>query len=308
MLDRSPAAPAAPARVRARRARVRAAGFWSGLRGLFGGRGEPNVRASLEELIENGENGGGGEDAETDIGHDERRLLANILNLRGRTIEDVMAPRADIIAAEVDTPMEGLIKMFDEAGHSRLPIYRDGLDNALGMIHVKDVLAWRRESGFDAAKILRGVLFVSPSMQVLELLLEMRATRRHMALVVDEHGGVDGLVTIEDLVEEIVGEIEDEFDKTEEPKMTAEPGGVCAADARTPVEALEDMFGEVLDEEEREEIDTIGGLVFSLAGRVPIRGEIVQHPAGLEFEIIDADPRRIRRLRIRRTSAQAEAD
>lgn len=289
---------------------ARAAGFWSRLRGFAGAGGGSSVRGALEELIENGENGAAaGEDAEADIGRDERKLLANILNLRGRTVEDAMAPRADIIAAEVDTPMEDLVKMFDEAGHSRLPIYRESLDNVLGMIHVKDVLAWRRESGFDAAKILRGVLFVSPSMQVLELLLEMRATRRHMALVVDEHGGVDGLVTIEDLVEEIVGKIEDEFDKTEEPEITAEPGGAFAADARTPVESLEKMFDcELLDKEDREEIETVGGLVFSLAGRVPIRGEIVQHPAGLEFQIIDADPRRIRRLRIRRAPPQAQTE
>ncbi|NQU55949.1 MAG: CBS domain-containing protein, partial [Rhodospirillales bacterium] len=150
-------------------------------------------------------------------------------------------------------------------------------------------------------QIVRKVLFVPPSMQVLELLLQMRATRCHMALVVDEYGGIDGLVTIEDLVEEIVGEIEDEHDRTDEPPMEDGPNGTIIADARVTIEALEQRLGDMVSEEEREDIDTLGGLVFSLAGRVPVRGELISHPSGLEFEIIDADPRRIKSLRLRVT-------
>ena len=264
------------------------------LRAVLGMRSDSSVRDALDELIENRD------DAEIPIDEDERRLLANILEMRGRTVDDVMVPRADIVSIEVDTSMADLIDVITEAGHSRLPVYREALDDALGMIHVKDVLAWRkRDDAFNAEEIVRRVLFVSPSMQVLELMLEMRVSRCQMALVVDEYGGVDGLVTIEDLVEEIVGEIEDEFDKTREPKLTQSSDGSYVADARVRVEAIEAIFGALLSDDEREEIDTVGGLVFALAGRVPIRGEIVQHDTGLEFEIMDADPRQIHRLRIR---------
>ena len=193
-------------------------------------------------------------------------------------------------------------------GHSRLPVYRDNLDDALGMVHIKDVLAWRGEAkDFGLSRILRQALFVSPSMRVLELLLEMRVKRVHLALVVDEFGGIDGLVTIEDLVEEIVGEIEDEHDVADEPELMLDADGNLDADARAPIEALEALAGSVFSEEEREDIDTLGGLVFSLAGRVPIRGELIRHASGLEFEIVDADPRRVKRLRVRGLPAPADA-
>jgi len=278
-------------------------GLRSFLRTVLGMRPDSSVRDALDELIENRD------EAEIPIDEDERRLLANILEMRGQTVDDVMVPRADIVSVEVGTSISDLIDLITEAGHSRVPVYRDNLDDALGMIHVKDVLAWRKsDDTFKAESIVRRVLFVSPSMQVLELLLEMRVSRCHMALVVDEYGGVDGLVTIEDLVEEIVGEIEDEFDKTSEPRMTRASDGSYIADARVRVEVIEEVFGDLLDDDEREEIDTVGGLVFALAGRVPIRGEIVQHVGGLEFEIIDADPRQIHRLRIRGgTATDAES-
>ena len=183
--------------------------------------------------------------------------------------------------------------------HSRLPVYNENLDDANGMVHIKDVLAWHdRDEDFSLTNVLRTVLFVSPSMQVLELLLEMRAKRSHMALVVDEFGGVDGLVTIEDLVEEIVGEIEDEHDKDIEPQLIRETDGSLTADARVLLVMLETMAGEVFAKEKLEDIDTLGGLVFSLAGRVPVRGELIRHSSGLEFEILDADPRRIKCVRV----------
>ena len=168
------------------------------------------------------------------------------------------------------------------------------------MVHIKDVLAcWTREQKVTLNEIVRSVLFVAPSMPILELLLQMRVSRVHLALVVDEFGGIDGMVTIEDLVEEIVGEIEDEHDDDDTPRIMQHGDGTLVADARVPIKDFEDRVGEILTEQEREEdIDTLGGLVFFLAGRVPVRGEVVRHGSGVEFEVLDADPRRIRRLRV----------
>jgi len=259
------------------------------------GNGDSSPRDTLEELLEERE------ESEVPITAEERALLANILELRSRDVHDVMVPRADIIAIDEDTALTEIIDLITREGHSRLPVFKETLDDAIGFIHAKDVLAWRgKEAEFSPDKIIRNVLFVAPSMQVLELLLEMRVSRSHMALVVDEYGGVDGLVTIEDLVEEIVGEIEDEHDRSEEPHPIKTSDGSYIADARLTTEALEHEFGEILSEEEREDLDTLGGLVFSLAGRVPIRGELIRHPSGLEFEVLDADPRHIRRLRMKK--------
>lgn len=270
-------------------------GFSGWLKSLFKPKnGEGSARDVLEELIEERE------EAEVPIDAEERLLLANILELKGRTIHDVMVPRADIVSIECETGLSDVIDLITREGHSRLPVFQEALDDAIGMVHIKDVLAWRgKDSQFALREIVRKALFVPPSMQVLELLLEMRATRCHMALVVDEYGGIDGLVTIEDLVEEIVGEIEDEHDRTDEPIMVDGPGGTLIADARATIEMLEERFGALVNNEEREDIDTLGGLVFSLAGRVPVRGELIAHPCGLEFEILDADPRRIKKLRLR---------
>ena len=264
------------------------------IRGVLGARnGEDSARDKLDELIEERE------EAELPIDDDERTLLANILNLRGRTIADVMVPRADIVAISRDAPLGQLIETLTREGHSRLPVYGQNLDDVTGMVHIKDVLAWRgQEKDFSLADIQRKVLFVSPSMQVLELLLEMRAVRSHMAMVVDEFGGVDGLVTIEDLVEEIVGEIEDEHDRNVEPSLTRDADGSFTADARVTIEALEAAVGPIVSDGERETIDTLGGLVFALAGRVPIRGELVRHPSGYEFEVLDADPRHVKRVKL----------
>lgn len=270
-------------------------GIFGWLKRLFkNGNGENSARDVLEELIEEREVG------EVPIDDEERLLLANILELKDRTIHDVMVPRADIISVESETNLSNVIELITREGHSRIPVFRGSLDDAIGVIHIKDVLAWHgRDSEFSLRDIVRKVLFVPPSMQVLELLLEMRAARCHMALVVDEYGGIDGLVTIEDLVEEIVGEIEDEHDRTEEPIMVDDPNGTLIADARVTIDKLEERIGILLSDEEREDIDTLGGLVFSLAGRVPVRGELISHSSGLEFEILDADPRKIKRLRLR---------
>ncbi len=269
--------------------------FFGWLRQKFRPRNsETSVRDTLDELI------GEREEAEVPIDENERLLLANILDLRDRTIHDVMIPRVDIVSLDIGSTLSEVIRVITSEGHSRIPVYRDSLDDAVGMVHIKDILEWRaRDREFSLSKVLRRILFVSPSMRVLELLLEMRVKRSHMALVVDEFGGVDGLVTIEDLVEEIVGEIEDEHDSDEEPTILMRSDGTFDADARAPIELLEERVGRFITDEEREDIGTLGGLVFRIAGCVPIRGELVSHSSGLEFEVLDADPRRVKRLRIR---------
>ncbi|MBW7852312.1 MAG: HlyC/CorC family transporter [Rhodospirillales bacterium] len=269
-------------------------GLRTWLRLLRRGRNGESVRDTLEELIEERE------EAEIPIDDHERLLLGNVLHLRDVTASDVMVPRADIVAVEARTTLPELVETFTRAGHSRLPVYRGTLDDVVGMVHIKDLLAASHNGKpFALPRLLRKVLFVSPSIRVLDLLLEMRLKRTHMALVVDEYGGIDGLVTIEDLVEQIVGEIEDEHDRAAEPDMVLREDGVMEADARTPVEEFEEKVGPVLTEEEREDVDTLGGLVFFIAGRVPSRGELITHPSGMEFEVVDADPRRVKRVRIR---------
>jgi magnesium and cobalt transporter len=220
-----------------------------------------------------------------------------------------MVPRADIVAVPHDVALPALVDTIRREAHSRYPVYRGTTDEIAGMVHIKDVLAyWGSDKPFAIDDVLRKILFVAPSMRVLDLLLEMRKTRLHLALVVDEFGGIDGLVSIEDLVESIVGEIEDEHDTEDSPRAVTLPDGAWMIDARLPLEDLETALGPLLTDEEREaDIDTAGGLVVALAGRVPARGEVLSHPGGIEFEVIDADPRRIKRLRARRRPVGGDA-
>lgn len=230
----------------------------------------------------------------------ERTLISNILEIRDQPVSDLMIPRADIIAIEVGTDHDALMRMLAAHPHSRFPVYRETLDDVTGLVHIKDIIAAIAERrDFTVPDLVRPVSIVAPSMRVLDLLLEMRKTRQHMALVVDEFGGIDGLITIEDLIEGIVGEITDEHDRAVRAVMIEKADGSLLADARVPIEEFEARVGQVLDQEERDEVDTLGGLVFSLAGRVPSRGELLTHPSGLEFEILEADPRRIKRVRVR---------
>ena len=233
----------------------------------------------------------------------ERVLIGNILKVHDRTAADVMVPRVDIVALDVETSFPEVVKFMVEQGHSRVPVYRETLDNVIGFVHAKDLLgpaAERRETKLSL--MLRKVLFVAPSVPILDLLVQMRQARTHIAMVADEFGGIDGLVTIEDLIEEIVGEIEDEHDVADEPRLAERADGTLIADARTPIEVLEERQGiQLRPSGEQEEVDTLGGLVSSLAGRVPKRGEVIAHPSGIEFEVLDADPRKIKRLRVRRS-------
>ena len=239
-----------------------------------------------------------------------QRSLANLTRLR---VEDVMIPKVEILAAAVDTGLDDLYQMFKQSGLTRLPVYRDTLDTPLGFVHLKDFALRHgfnggRTANFDLESTLRPLLFAPPSMPIGVLLQKMQSDRIHMALVIDEYGGVDGLVTIEDLIEQVIGEIEDEHDIEEGKLWVEEAPGCYLAQSRMPIEEFEKIIDQkLLLDDEDEEIDTLGGLVFRLAGRVPARGEVVKHPDGLDFEVVDADPRRIKRLRVRLGASQKQA-
>lgn len=230
-----------------------------------------------------------------------------MINLRRKRVEDVAIPSAEIVAAPNTISLDELVQMFRETGMTRIPIYEGTLDTPCGFAHLKDLALLYGFNGdhrddFDLTRMMRPLLFVPPSMPIGVLLTKMQTERRHMALVIDEYGGVDGLLTIEDLIEQVVGEIEDEHDTDEDQLWVMEKPGVYIAQARAPLPEFEAEVGRSLTSHEdvdEEEIDTLGGLVFMLSGRVPTRGEVVQHPDGAEFEVIDADPRRIKRLRVR---------
>jgi CBS domain containing-hemolysin-like protein len=275
----------------------------------FGLGEEPDLRELIEDALARSKS--------DTLSAQERSMLRRILHLGTLTVEDVMVPRADIIAVDDTISVAELMGVFRQAEHSRVPVYHETLDDPRGMVHIRDLMSWitseaeaGKEESLNLGKvdlgrniasinILREILYVPGSMSVLDLLLKMQTTRLHLALVVDEYGGTDGLVSIEDLVEEVVGDIADEHDVEDEPLIKSDPRLGLVADARTPISDLEKHLGlELASEEQEEEVDTLGGLVFAIAGRIPARGELVQHPSGIEFEVLDADPRRIKKLRI----------
>ena len=266
-----------------------------------------NLRETLEELIEESE--GDDQQSQPVFSEEERAILLNALSFGELQVWDVMVPRSDIKTVEASATLDEVIAAMRESTHTRMPVVRDTLDDVAGMVHLKDLLPfWGDGKHFMLKAIMRDLLFVPTSMKVLDLLMKMRDTGTHMAIVVDEYGGTDGMVTIEDLVEEIVGEIQDEHDKILPPSLTERPDGTLEADARVEVEDLEKHLGvELLDEERKEDVDTLGGLIFMLVDRVPARGEIVTHPASLEFEVLDADPRRIKRVLIRQKTGAGAA-
>jgi CBS domain containing-hemolysin-like protein len=271
--------------------------LWQGLRGLLFGEAEPSLRDQIEEVIEEHE----GEPAEAgDLTPVERQMVRNLLHFGERTVGDVAVPRADMIAIPESASFDELVTQFAEAGHSRLPVYRDSLDSITGMIHIKDafgILANGAPKPASIAGLIREPRYVPTSMGVLDLLAEMRATRTHLAIVVDEYSGTEGLVTIEDLVEEIVGEIEDEHDDEPEASLVDLGGGMWDADARTELEdvaaALDPRLAEV-----EEDVETLGGLAFVLAGRIPEPGDIVTHPSGWRIEVTETDARHVTRVRL----------
>jgi CBS domain containing-hemolysin-like protein len=285
----------------------------------FGLGEEPDLRELIEDALARSKS--------DTLSAQERGMLRRILRFGKLTVEDVMVPRADIIAVDDTVTILELMRVFRQAEHSRLPVFHETLDDARGMIHIRDLMSWitaqaetGAADGLDLRKvdlkrtvaaldITRELLYVPGSMSVLDLLLKMQTTRLHLALVVDEYGGTDGLVSIEDLVEEVVGDIADEHDVQDEPLILSDPRLGMVADARLSIEELEQQLGrELVSEDLEEEIDTLGGLVFSIAGRIPARGELVRHPSGVEFEVLEADPRRIKKLRIHVPPDESKAE
>ena len=270
--------------------------LWRGMRALIFGDDETSLRDQIEEAIDEAETS---HPVTGDLSPHERQMLRNLLQFGDRTAGDVCVTRGEIIAVPSTINFEELIRAFAEAGHSRLPVYADSLDEVIGMYHIKDVFIASVDETRDrsAAVLMRTPLFVPESMGVIDLLARMRADHIHLAIVVDEFGGTEGLVTIEDVVEEIVGEIEDEHDEEADRMLTALEDGLWEADARLELDEL----GETVDarlKAEDDEVDTLGGLVFLLAGRILMPGESVVHPSGWRLESIDADGRRIRRVRL----------
>jgi CBS domain containing-hemolysin-like protein len=298
------------------------------LRRLFGWRAH-SIRADLTDVLDAMTPG------ESGFSPEESRMLKNILGLRERRVGDVMVPRADIVAVQQEMPLGELMRTFEGAGHSRLVVYDDTLDDPVGMVHIRDLIAFmtvratldpnrnvkRKKplpAGLDlkaidlamplsAAKLMREILFVPPSMRAIDLLARMQATHVHLALVVDEYGGSDGLCSIEDIVEQIVGEISDEHDEDELPAVVHQPDGSFIADARANLEDVTGIVGHDLDVgDAAEEVDTLGGYLVTRAGRLPLRGEIISGPGLFEFEVLDADPRRVKRVRITRLKERRE--
>ena len=278
--------------------------LWRGMRALiFGDDGETTLRDQIEEAIDDAE---GERPISGDLSPHERQMLRNLLHFGDRTAGEVAVTRGDIIAVPDSIAFDDLAAAFADAGHSRLPVYANSLDHVVGMIHIKDVFVAARDPDIDRSinALLRTPLFVPESMGVLELLARMRAERMHLAIIVDEFGGTEGLVTIEDVVEEIVGDIEDEHDEAETSSLVMLEDGVWEADARLELEELAAAVDPRLISAE-DEVDTLGGLVFLLAGHIPVQGECVIHPSGWRLEALDSDSRRILRVRLHAPDTKA---
>ena len=281
--------------------------LWRGMRHLiFGEDSEPTLRDQIEEAIEEAEDAS---PVAGDLSPPERQMLRNLLHFGDQTAGEIAVTRGDIIAVPSDISFEELIAAFADAGHSRLPVYGESLDNVIGMVHIKDVFI----ASVDASRerslkaLMRDPLFVPESMGVIELLARMRSQRIHLAIVVDEFGGTEGLVTIEDVVEEIVGDIEDEHDEAEAGMLTMLEDGLWEADARIELEELAQAVDRRLSSDD-DEVDTLGGLIFLLVGHIPAKGECITHPSGWKLEAVDSDPRRIIRVRLHAPAGEQSSD
>jgi CBS domain containing-hemolysin-like protein len=282
-------------------------GLWRGMRHLiFGDDSETTLREEIEEAIDEAEEA---RPVAGDLTPPERQMMRNLLHFGEQTAGDICVTRGDIMAVPSDISFDDLVKAFADAGHSRLPVYGESLDAVIGMVHIKDVFMANVDPSRDRSldSLMREPLFVPESMGVIELLARMRAQRIHLAIVVDEFGGTEGLVTIEDVVEEIVGDIEDEHDEAEIGMLTMLDDGLWEADARLELEELAQAVDARLSSEE-DEVDTLGGLVFLLAGHIPAKGECVTHPSGWKLEAVDSDPRRIIRIRLHAPAGEPASD
>ena len=287
--------------------------LWQGLKTLLGVRPAPTAREQLEDFLDGDGDlpgTGGGETSADDLSATEREMLKNLLHFGELTADDAAVPRSDIIAIAETASFDDLVAAFVEAGHSRLPVYRETLDDIIGMIHVKDVfaiLAGAADRPTEIAALMRQPRYVPQSMRALELLADMRASRTHLAIVLDEYSGTDGLVTIEDLMEEIVGDIEDEHDDEPEELVIASGDGIWDVDARVELEDLADQLDARLEDVD-EDVDTIGGLAVVLAGQVPAVGDILTHSSGWRIEVVEADERRVAKVRLHRPVEAAIGD
>ena len=281
--------------------------LWRGMRALiFGDSGETTLRDEIEEAIDEAEDS---RPVAGDLSPSERQMLRNLLHFGERTAGDICVTRGDIMSVPSSISFDDLVRAFADAGHSRLPVYGESLDTIVGMIHIKDVFNANVDESRDRsiATLMREPLFVPESMGVIELLARMRAERTHLAIVIDEFGGTEGLVTIEDVVEEIVGDIEDEHDEEAGGMLTLLEDGVWEADARIELEELQKAVDARLTSDD-DDIDTLGGLVFLMAGHIPAKGECIRHPSGWTLEAVDSDPRRIIRVRLHAPENQVPAD
>lgn len=263
-----------------------------------------SLREALEEYIEEIEESSSAASIDT-----HHALVTNVLKTHDLEVDDIMIPRVDIVSFDIDDSFDNLKKLLIEKQYSRIPLYRGSMDDIVGAIHIKDILAsLLAGKPFNVEEHLREVLFVSPSMPLLDLLQMMKEDKKHMALVVDEFGGIDGLVTINDVIEAIIGDIEDEFGDEDEPKMILKPDGTLVSDGRMDMEEIEELYGPILTEEEREDVDTLGGLTMRLAGHVPLKGESFDHSTGIRLEVLDSDGRRVKRVRLRNLPQKISGD
>ncbi len=276
--------------------------IWRGLRSLLFGETETSLREEIEHALAEHDGDDNTPSDKGDLTPIERQMIRNLLHFSEHTVDDVAVPRADIVAISQDASFAELAALFAEAGHSRIPVYADTLDTITGMIHIRDafaILASGDPPPDSLQSLVRQPLYVPQSMGVLDLLAEMRAKRTHLAIVVDEYSGTDGLVTIEDLVEEIVGEIEDEHDEEPEEMLTALDNGCWDADARAELDDVARVIGDERIADVEEDVDTLGGLAFVIAGHVPQPGEVLDHPeSGWRLEVVEGDTRRVTRLRL----------
>jgi CBS domain containing-hemolysin-like protein len=302
-------------------------GFLRKFKNRFLAARDKGLRENLESVMETHQ----AHNPQDDLAQETKSMMRNLITFSDLRVDDVMVPRAEIIAVEDSSTMRELLNKFNEANHSRMPVYRETLDDVAGMIHVKDFIRWMSVKGakqktkakkpgitisagdlaltVKQSGLYRDVLFVPPSMPATDLLLKMQAGHIHMAIVIDEYGGTDGLISIEDLVEEIVGDISDEHDTDEEQLIKRQDENIYVADARVHISVVDKLLGvDLLSDEEEDEADTLGGLIFEMAGRVPTRGEIIKHGSGLEFEILQSDARRVKRIRIHVKKPEISAD
>ena len=279
--------------------------LWRGMRALIFGDDETSLRDEIEEAIDEAEDA---RPVAGDLSAAERQMVRNLLHFGERTAGDIAVTRGDIMAVPATISFADLVRAFADAGHSRLPVYGDSLDHVVGMIHIKDVFEAQVHPDRDRsmAALMRNPLFIPESMGAIDLLARMRGERIHLAIVVDEFGGTEGLVTIEDVVEEIVGDIEDEHDEAEAGMLTLLDDGLWEADARIELEEIQRTVDARLTAED-DEVDTLGGLVFILAGHIPAKGECVEHSSGWRLEAVDSDPRRVIRVRLHAPDGQAAA-